>query len=168
MAEDNKIVLSLLVDNESGVLGRIANLFSRRAYNIDSLTVGETADPKYSRMTIVSTGDDQVLDQIQKQLDKQVDVKDVKVLKRDASVTRELMLVKLKADADERQKVLAIANIFRGNIIDVGKHSLIIEVTGTQTKLDGLLGLLSDYEILELARTGITGLSRGMNDVRYL
>lgn len=168
MTEDNKIVLSLLVDNVSGVLGRIALLFSRRAYNIESITAGVTADPRFTRITIVATGDDQVLEQIQKQLSKQEDIQDVKVLKRDLSVTRELMMVKVKADEDDRQKLLAIANIFRGNVIDVGKKSLIFEVTGSQSKLNGFLELLKDYEILELARTGITGLSRGMDDVRYL
>ncbi|MEE0954999.1 MAG: acetolactate synthase small subunit [Eubacterium sp.] len=167
MAEDNKIVLSLLVDNVTGVLSRISNLFSRRAYNIDSITAGVTADPRFTRLTIVSHGDDQVLEQIQKQLSKLVDVRDVKILKRDLSVIRELMLVKVKADENDRQKLLAIAGIFRGNVIDVGKNSLIFEVTGNQSKLNGFLELLSDYEILELARTGITGLSRGMDDVRY-
>lgn len=164
----NKRVLSLLVDNTSGVLSRVAGLFSRRGYNIDSLTVGETADPRYSRMTVVARGDEQILDQIVKQLAKLIDVVDIKVLEDENSVNRELVLVKVRADAHDRQAVITIANIFRGNIIDVGKDSLIVELTGQQSKLDAFLKLLDGYEILELARTGITGLSRGADDIRYL
>ena len=163
-----KRVLSLLVDNTSGVLSRVAGLFSRRGYNIDSLTVGETADPRYSRMTVVARGDKQILDQIVKQLAKLIDVVDIKVLEEESSVNRELVLVKVRADAADRQSIIAIANVFRGNIIDVGKDSLIIELTGQQSKLDAFVELLRGYEILELARTGITGLSRGAEDIRYL
>lgn len=163
-----KRVLSLLVDNTSGVLSRVAGLFSRRGYNIDSLTVGETADPRYSRMTVVARGDEQILDQIVKQLAKLIDVVDIKVLEEESSVNRELVLVKVRADAADRQSVIAIANVFRGSIIDVGKDSLIIELTGQQSKLDAFVELLRGYEILELARTGITGLSRGAEDIRYL
>ena len=163
-----KRVLSLLVDNTSGVLSRVAGLFSRRGYNIDSLTVGETADPRYSRMTVVARGDEQILDQIVKQLTKLIDVVDIKVLEEESSVNRELVLVKVRADAADRQSIIAIANVFRGSIIDVGKDSLIIELTGQQSKLDAFVELLRGYEILELARTGITGLSRGAEDIRYL
>ena len=163
-----KRVLSLLVDNTSGVLSRVAGLFSRRGYNIDSLTVGETADPRYSRMTVVARGDEQILDQIVKQLAKLIDVVDIKVLEEESSVNRELVLVKVRADAADRQSIIAIANVFRGNIIDVGKDSLIIELTGQQSKLDAFVELLRGYEILELARTGITGLSRGAEYIRYL
>ncbi|MDD6661705.1 MAG: acetolactate synthase small subunit [Lachnospiraceae bacterium] len=163
-----KRVLSLLVDNTSGVLSRVAGLFSRRGYNIDSLTVGETADPRYSRMTVVARGDEQILDQIVKQLAKLIDVVDIKVLEEESSVNRELVLVKVRADAADRQSIIAIANVFRGSIIDVGKDSLIIELTGQQSKLDAFVELLRGYEILELARTGITGLSRGAEDIRYL
>jgi acetolactate synthase-1/3 small subunit len=164
----NKRVLSLLVDNTSGVLSRVAGLFSRRGYNIDSLTVGETTDPRYSRMTVVVSGDEQILDQITKQLAKLIDVVDIKILGDQSSVSRELVLVKVRVDANERQDVIAIANIFRGNIVDVGNDSLIVELTGQQNKLDAFLKLLEGHEILELARTGITGLSRGSDDVRYL
>lgn len=163
-----KRVLSLLVDNTSGVLSRVAGLFSRRGYNIDSLTVGETADPRYSRMTVVVSGDEQILDQITKQLAKLIDVVDIKILERGNSVSRELVLIKIRVDASERQNVITIADVFRGNIVDVGKDSLIVELTGQQSKLDAFLQLLDGYEILELARTGITGLSRGSDDVRYL
>ena len=162
------IILSLLVDNTSGVLSRIAGLFSRRAYNIESLTVGVTADPAFSRMTIVSKGDDLVLSQIVAQLRKQEDVRDVKVLERGNSVVREEVLIKVRADVSNRRDIIAIADIFRANIVDVQKDSLIVELTGSQSKLAALLDMLSDYEILEVARTGITGLSRGAADVVYL
>ena len=161
-------ILSILVDNTSGVLSRVAGLFSRRGYNLDSLTVGVTADPMYSRMTVVASGDDLVLEQITRQLEKLVDVRDIKVLKPDESVNRELILVKVKADAQTRQNVISVADIFRAKIVDVGMESLIVELTGAQNKLDAFLNLLQGYEILELARTGITGLSRGKDDVRYL
>ncbi|MCH4040145.1 MAG: acetolactate synthase small subunit [Eubacteriales bacterium] len=163
----DKIILSLLVDNTSGVLSRIAGLFSRRAYNIDSLTVGVTANPNISRMTIVSRGDELVLHQILAQLRKQEDVRDVKVLQPGSSVDRELILVKVMADVRNRRDITDIANIFRANIVDVQKDSLIIELTGSQSKLSALLDMLSDYQIAELARTGITGLTRGAEDVRY-
>lgn len=163
-----KRILSILVENTSGVLSRVAGLFSRRGYNIDSLTVGVTADPRFSRMTVVCTGDELILDQITKQLEKLVDVRDIKVLKPDESVSRELILVKVMADAAERQSVIAVADIFRAKIIDVGTNSLIIEMTGAQPKIEAFLSLLEGHEILELARTGITGLSRGKEDIRYL
>ena len=157
----NKKVLSVLVDNTSGVLNRVAGLFSRRGYNIDSLTVGETENPKYSRMTIVVTGDDDILEQIVKQSTKLEDVRRVDVLEPSDSVTRELILVKIKAEPAQRQQVISITEIFRANIVDVAKDSLMIEITGSQSKLKAFLSLVEDYEILELVRTGITGLARG-------
>lgn len=161
-------VLSMLVDNTSGVLSRVAGLFSRRGYNIDSLTVGETADPRYSRMTVVVRGDELILDQITKQVAKLIDVVDIKALKEGESVTRELILIKVRAEAKDRQDIVSIAGIFRANIVDVGTDSLTIEMTGNQSKIEAFIDLLKDYEVLELARTGITGLSRGADDVRYL
>ena len=157
----NKKVLSVLVDNTSGVLNRVAGLFSRRGYNIDSLTVGETENPKYSRMTIVVTGDDDILEQIVKQITKLEDVRRVDVLEPSDSVTRELILVKIKAEPAQRQQVISITEIFRANIVDVAKDSLMIEITGSQSKLKAFLSLVEDYDILELVRTGITGLARG-------
>ena len=157
----NKKVLSVLVDNTSGVLNRIAGLFSRRGYNIDSLTVGETENPLYSRMTIVVTGDD-ILEQIIKQITKLEDVKRVDVLEPSNSVTRELILVKIKTTPEQRQQIMAMTEIFRANIVDVAKESVMIEITGSQSKLSAFLSLLEDYEILELVRTGITGLARGI------
>lgn len=161
-------VLQLLVDNTSGVLSRISGLFSRRGYNIESITAGVTADPRYTRITIVTSGDDEILEQIEKQVRKLVDVKDIKELKPDESVYRELTLIKVKANAEKRQGVIAIADIFRAKISDVGKESLIIELTGDQEKISAFLDLLEGYEILELARTGITGLGRGIDNVTYL
>jgi acetolactate synthase-1/3 small subunit len=156
----NKKVLSVLVDNTSGVLNRVAGLFSRRGYNIDSLTVGETEDPKFSRMTIVVTGDDDIIEQIIKQISKLEDIKKVDLLEPNSSVTRELILVKVKTDAMQRQQIYAMTEIFRANIVNVEKDSLMIEIIGSQSKLQAFLTLLEDYEILELVRTGITGLSR--------
>ena len=163
-----KRILSILVDNTSGVLSRVAGLFSRRGYNIDSITAGVTADQRYSRMTVVFEGDDQMLQQITKQLAKQEDVRDVKVLEQDDSVARELMLVKVAVKPEQRQGALSVADIFRAKVVDVSKDSLIMEMTGSQNKLQAFVELMADYEILELARTGITGLSRGSDDVRYL
>ena len=163
-----KRVLSLLVDNTAGVLSRVSGMFSRRGYNINSLTVGETADPRYSRMTVVVEGDEHVLEQIIKQLRKLQDVVDIKVLEDGTSVSRELVLVKVRVEDHQRQTVITMADVFRGKVVDVGTDSLIIELTGKQDKLDAFIRLLEGYEILELARTGITGLSRGSDDVRYL
>lgn len=160
----NKVVLSLLVDNQAGVLSRIAGLFSRRGYNIDSLTVGETEDPKVSRMTVVASGEPEVLEQIEKQVAKLVDVIEVKKLPDDQSVCRELILLKVAADAEERQQIIAIADIFRAKIVDVALDSIMIELTGNQNKLEAFIKLLEKFHIEELARTGITGLTRGCAD----
>ena len=162
-----KRVLSLLVDNTVGVLSRVAGLFSRRGYNIESLTAGVTTDPRFTRMTVVVEGDELILEQITKQLQKLVDVEDIKILEPEASVNRELILVKVRVEESQRQSVITMADVFRGTVVDVGKDSLIIELTGKQDKLEAFIRLLDGYEILELARTGITGLSRGSDDVRY-
>ena len=162
-----KVVLSLLVDNTAGVLSRIAGLFTRRGYNIDSITAGTTADPRFTRITIVTSGDHDIIEQIEKQLRKLEDVRDIKRLREGKSVYREPMMIKVRANSQQRESITAVVNIFRASIVDVGKDSLTIMLTGDQSKLDALIGLLDDYEILELARTGVTGLSRGADDVRY-
>ena len=162
----NKVVFSILVDNISGVLSRISGLFSRRGYNIDSLTVGVTADPRYSRATVVAKGDRTILEQIEKQLSKLVDVIDIKRLEPESSICRELIMIKLKVNEENRQSIISVANIFRAKIVDVSKESLLIELTGNQSKIEAFIDLLNGYEILELARTGITGLSRGVFDVK--
>lgn len=161
-------VYSLLVDNNPGVLSRIAGLFSRRGYSIDSITAGMTADPRFTRITVVSSGDELILSQIEKQVRKLEDVREIKLLKDDEAVYRELIMVKVRADARQRPEVLSIADIFRAKIVDVEPESMMIELTGDQSKLEAFLNLLDGYEILELARTGITGLSRGIKDVTYL
>ena len=161
-------VFQLLVDNNAGVLSRITGLFSRRGYNIESITAGVTADPKYTRITIVTSGEEDILDQIEKQVAKLVDVRDVRELKPEKSVYRELCLVKVRSTPEKRQGVIAVADIFRAKIIDVNVDSLIVEITGNQTKIEAFIGLLQDYEILEVARTGIVGLGRGTEDVIFL
>lgn len=161
-------VFQLLVDNTSGVLSRIAGLFSRRGYNIESITAGVTADPRFTRITIVTSGDDDILEQIEKQVAKLVDIRDIKELKPEESVYRELALIKIRAKEQDRQSVVAITDIFRANIIDVAADSLIIELTGNQSKIEAFIKLLAGYEILELARTGIAGLARGSENVIYL
>ncbi len=161
-------VYSLLVDNNPGVLSRIAGLFSRRGYSIDSITAGMTADSRFTRITVVSSGDELILSQIEKQVRKLEDVREIKLLKDDEAVYRELIMVKVRADAKQRPEVLSIADIFRAKIVDVEPESMMIELTGDQSKLEAFLNLLDGYEILELARTGITGLSRGIKDVTYL
>ena len=162
----HKKAFQLIVDNTSGVLSRISGLFSRRGYNIESITAGVTADPRFTRITIVASGDDEILDQIEKQVGKLVDVRYIRELEPDSSVFRELALIKVRAN--EREGIIAVANVFRAKIVDVGAESLVIEVTGSQSKLEAFLNLLSGYEILELARTGIAGLTRGVDRVVYI
>ncbi len=164
----HKKVLQLLVDNTSGVLSRISGLFSRRGYNIESITAGVTADPRYTRITIVTSGDDVILDQIKKQVAKLVDVRDIKELKPNESVYRELAMIKVRTNAEQRQGVISVVDIFRAKIVDVSKDSLIVELTGNQDKIDAFIDLLDGYEILELARTGLAGLGRGTENVTYL
>ncbi|MDY6104482.1 MAG: acetolactate synthase small subunit [Acetatifactor sp.] len=164
-----KRVFQLLADNTSGVLSRISGLFSRRGYNIESITAGVTADPRYSRITIVASGDEEILEQIEKQVGKLVDVRDVKELKPEESVYRELVLIKVRVTtAEQRQDIISIKDLFRANIIDVATESLMIEMTGTQSKIEAFLGMLESYEILELARTGIAGLGRGTKNITIL
>ncbi len=160
----SKVVLSILVNNTSGVLSRVTGLFSRRGYNIDSLTVGETENPAFSRMTVSVTGDDIVLEQIEKQVNKLEDVKSVKQLTGEASVCRELILVKVEANREARPAINAIVEIFRAKIVDVADNSMMIELTGNQEKLDAFIKLIEGYEIKELVRTGISGLARGFYD----
>ena len=163
-----KQVLSLLVENNPGVTSRISGLFSRRGFNIDSFSSGVTADPNYTRITIVASGDEQILEQSEKQLMKLEEVLDIKKLEPGASVTRELILVKIRALDTQRQAVMNVTEIFHGKIVDVTMDSMVIELVGHQDKLDAFLDLLQGYEILELARTGITGLTRGSSDVIFL
>ena len=156
-----KEVFSILVNNNAGLLSRVAGLFSRRGYNIDSITCGTTTDASIARLTVAASGDEQSLAQIRKQVAKLEDVIEINVLEDGHSVCRELIMVQVKANASQRAEVISIADIFRAKIVDVEQDSLMLEMTGTQSKVDAFLDLLSTYEILELARTGITGLARG-------
>ena len=162
-----KKVFQLIVDNTSGVLSRISGLFSRRGYNIESITAGVTADPRFTRITIVASGDHDILDQIEKQVSKLIDVRNIRELKPEDSVYRELIMVKVRASAAQRPGVIALTDVFRAKVVDIAMDSMIIELTGDQPKIEAFLNLLADYEILELARTGIAGLERGADHVVY-
>ena len=157
----DRYILSALVQNHAGVLSRVSGLFSRRGYNIDSLTVGETQEPGVSRMTIVVRGDESTIEQIQKQLEKLVEVGAVRRLDPARSVRRELALVKVAATHEKRSDVMQIANVFRARVVDVSHETITLEVTGDESKVDGLLELLGPYGVRELARTGIAALERG-------
>ncbi|NLI89958.1 MAG: acetolactate synthase small subunit [Epulopiscium sp.] len=161
-----KHVLSVLVENQSGVLSRISGLFSRRGYNIHSLSVGETEDPTISRMTIVVEEDQQTLEQIKKQLNKLIDVIKIIELRSDTAVYRELALIKVRTDKDTRAEVIGVANIFRARIIDVDIDCVMIEATGDQSKLTALINMLEPYGLKEVIRTGITALERGDTELK--
>ena len=161
-------VFSLLVDNNPGVLSRIAGLFSRRGYSIDSITAGATTDTRFTRIPVVASGDELILSQIEKQVRKLEDVVDIKVLKDGESVYRELIMVKLRANASQRGEIISVADIFRAKIVDVERESLMLEMTGNQSKVEAFLNLLQGYKILELARTGITALSRGSKGIKVI
>ncbi|MCL1836321.1 MAG: acetolactate synthase small subunit [Treponema sp.] len=159
-------VVSALVENRAGTLSRVSGLFSRRGFNIDSLTVGETDDPTVSRMTIAINGtgqksDKRILEQIVKQLGKLVDVIAVRELEGESCLRREIMLVKIGADEKTRPAVMEITGIFRGRVVDVSPETITVEATGSTEKLNGLLLLLRPYGILEMARTGMVALERG-------
>jgi acetolactate synthase-1/3 small subunit len=154
-------ILSVLVENRAGTLSRVAGLFSRRGFNIDSLTVGETQDNDISRMTIAVSGDDAVLEQIVKQLGKLVDVISIRKLDNEDCIKREILLVKVKSDEKNRSAIVEVAAIFRSRVIDISATTITIEATGSSDKLDGLLSLLRPYGVLELARTGLVALERG-------
>ncbi|MCL1958532.1 MAG: acetolactate synthase small subunit [Spirochaetes bacterium] len=154
-------IVSALVENRAGTLSRVSGLFSRRGFNIDSLTVGETDNSSISRMTIAVTGEERVLEQIVKQLEKLIDVIAVRELNTASCLRREIMLVKVGVDEKNRPAILEIAGIFRARIVDVSQTSITVEATGNMEKLNGLLLLLRPYGILELARTGLVALERG-------
>ena len=154
-------ILSLLMENEAGALSRVSGLFSARAYNIESLTVAPTEDPTVSRMTVVTSGSDQIIEQISKQLNKLVDVIKVVDLNEYRHIERELMLIKLTAQKDHRDEAKRMVEIFRGRIIDVTENTYTIEMTGTGEKLDAFIEALDDSMILEVVRSGVSGISRG-------
>jgi acetolactate synthase I/III small subunit len=154
-------ILSLLLENESGALSRVAGLFSARGYNIESLTVAPTEDPTLSRMTIVTSGSDEVIEQITKQVNKLIDVVKVFDLNEGRHIERELMLIKLRAEGKDREEIKRTADIFRGRIIDVTEKTYTIEMTGTGEKLDAYLEAINRELILETVRTGACGVGRG-------
>lgn len=156
----------VLVENKSGVLARIAGLFSARGFNIDSLSVGETEDSTISRMTIVVRGDEQILEQVMKQLNKLIDVIKINDFLNVSHVERDLVMIKVKADSSTRSEILQIVDIFRAKIIDVSAKTLIIEMTGNKDKIEALIRMLQSFEIEEVARTGIIAMSRGMNKTK--
>lgn len=156
-----KYVLAVLVENHSGVLSRVSGLFSRRGFNIDSLTVCETKNPAQSRMTIVVKGDEYVLEQIKKQLSKLVEVISIKHYESHNTCQRETALIKVKASGSARAVIIETCNIYRAHIVDVDVESVIVEATGSEDKIDSLIRLLEPFGILEFAKTGLTAMERG-------
>lgn len=154
-------IISILLENEAGALSRVAGLFSARGYNIESLTVAPTEDASLSRMTIVTSGSEEVLEQITKQLNKLVDVIKVVDLSEAAHIERELMLIKVRATGKDREEMKRMAEIFRGRIIDVTDSTYVVELTGTGAKLDAFIQAIDAGLILETVRTGVSGIGRG-------
>ena len=159
----NKFVIAVYVENKYGVLTRVTSMFTRRAFNIDALTVGETEDPDYSRITICMSGDGYAREQLVNQLKKQHNVKKVEVLDDTTTIKRELMLIKVKNDKETRSDVLSAVEVFRAKVIDYTFNELCIEVTGEPSKIDAFVNIMKPYGILEMCRTGITALERGSN-----
>ena len=155
-----KHTISVLVENHFGVLARVSALFSARGYNIDSLCVGETEDPSVSRMTVVVRGDDDVLEQIIKQLNKLVDTIDVIDLTNESFVERELIMVKVGATGKQRGEVIEIVSIFRAKVVDISPNSMIVECTGSEGKVEALIDMVRPYGIMELVRTGEIAIAR--------
>ena len=153
-------VLSVFVRNQYGVLARISSMFRRRGFNIDSLTVGETENPAYSRMTVTFNGDDTVKNQIIRQLAKMPDVECLSELKNGESVSRELVLVKIKNNKDNRQDIMSVVDIFRAKVVDYSTEAMIIEITGESSKLDAFIDLVEEFGIIEVCRTGLVALRR--------
>ncbi|MBC7205421.1 MULTISPECIES: acetolactate synthase small subunit [Methyloversatilis] len=154
-------VISVLIENEAGALSRVSGLFSARGYNIESLTVAPTEDGSLSRMTIISTGSDDIIEQITKQLNKLIEVVKVVDLSEAAHIERELMLIKVRATGKDREELKRVADIFRGRIIDVTDSTYVIELTGNTAKLDSFVGAIDSSLILETVRTGVAGIGRG-------
>lgn len=154
-------IISILLENEAGALSRVAGLFSARAYNIETLTVAPTEDVSLSRLTIVTRGSDEVIEQITKQLNKLIDVVKVVDLSEAAHIERELMLIKVRAAGKDREEIKRMADIFRGRIIDVTESSYVIELTGSGSKLDAFIQAIDSDLILETVRTGVSGIGRG-------
>lgn len=158
-----KHTVSVLVENQAGVLSKVVGLFSRRGFNIDSLSVGTTADENISRITIEVIGDEQIVEQVGKQLSKLIDVIKIKTLKENDTVKRGLMLCKVKTTPKTRTEIIEITNVFRAKIVDISPSTLTIEMTGNKSKLDAFIEMIKGYGIEEISRTGMTALERGAN-----
>lgn len=156
-----KYVIAVLVANHSGVLTRVSSMFTRRGFNIDSLTVGETESPEFSRITITFCGDEATKEQVVKQLAKLYDVLEVKVLERPDSISRELLLIKVANSPETREEILAAVTVFRAKVIDYSKEALCCLITGESAKLEAFIDLLKPFGILEMCRTGVVALERG-------
>lgn len=161
MNKNKKLILSILVENYSGTLSKVAGLFTRRGYNIDSLNVAETQDPNISRITVAVTGDSYIIEQITKQLHKLINVIKVNILTEDTSIQFELMMIKVNAIGTKRAEIIQIADIFKANIVDVSTKSMIMAITDSEEKNNNFLELLKPYGIVEMTRTGPTALERG-------
>ena len=159
--KENRHIIAVLLENESGALSRVAGLFSMRGYNIESLTVAPTNDPTLSRATVVTTGDDRTIEQITKQLNKLVDVVRLVDLTETAHVDREMMLIKVRASGPQREEIKRLTDIFRSKIIDTTDSAYIIELTGDSDKLDAFMNSVGDENIFEVVRSGVTGIARG-------
>lgn len=155
-----KHTIAVLVENQFGVLCRVAGLFSARGFNIDSLTVGETQHADVSRMTVVARGDERIVQQIVRQLDKLIDVISIEILAPQDSIDRELVLIKVKSDLSNRNDLMGVVNNFRGKIVDVQEDSMTLEATGTEAKIDAMLELLRSFGVIEVVRTGKIAISR--------
>ena len=156
-------IISILIENEAGALSRVAGLFSARGYNIESLTVAPTEDPTLSRMTLVTRGSEDIIEQITKQLNKLIDIVKLIDLAETSHVERELMLVKVKTSNETRDEIKRLSDIFRGKVIDVTNNSYVIEMTGASDKLDAFVNALDESSIIETVRSGPTSMSRGEN-----
>lgn len=158
-------ILSVFVRNQYGVLARISSMFRRRGFNIDTLTVGETENPDYSRITVTFTGDDAVKNQIIRQLDKMPDVVRITELEKGSSVSRELVLIKIKILKEYKQDIMSVVDIFRAKVVDYSTEAMTIEITGESSKIDAFIELVKEYGIIEICRTGIVALERGSGSI---
>lgn len=163
---EGNYILSVLVENHAGVLSRVVGLFTRRGYNINSLSVGTTQDESISRITITVKGDEQIIEQISKQVSKMMEVIKIKVLRDSDLVSRELALIKVRSTPKTRGEIMEITSIFRANIVDISQSTLTIEMSGNRKKLDAFLAMAEPYGIEEISRTGITAIERGTNTLR--
>jgi acetolactate synthase-1/3 small subunit len=160
-------IISILMENEAGALSRVAGLFSARGYNIESLTVAPTEDASLSRMTLVTTGSEEIVEQITKQLNKLIDVVKLVELTEGPHIEREMMLIKLKAERTQRSEITSLVDIFRGRIIDVTDTSYIVEMTGAPSKLDAFIEAVHEDLVVEVVRTGPSGIARGPKSMSY-